>query len=341
MEQTEIDTVARAHSQILQTGAWGRVKGAFGWEELCVTDGSSSSAMILKRRLPIVNKCFFYVPRGPLADYRERNSLTPLLRKIRAMAKEHGALFLRMDPEVDENDAVSLGNLRAEGFVKAKKEIQPRSTFILDLEPGLESIKAGFESKFRYNIHVAEKHGISVALRTDEAAVDEFYGIYSETCSRQNFIIHPLSYYRKIRSEIIEKGLGAVFTAYHGTKAVASVIVFCFGRRVWYMYGASLSSHRNLMPNNLLHWEIIKWAKASGYKEYDLWGIPSNPRPEHPLWGVYRFKKGFNAKLRRFIGSYDLPFNRALYGIFDRGIIMYQNAARLIKKGTMSDSLAE
>lgn len=328
-------------SQILQSDEWGGVKAGFGWEPVKLKLDDGSSAILLKRKLPLINKCFFYVPRGPLIDFDAPAEVSKFVKAAKREAKKHGALFLRMDPEVPENDDEALRILREEGFVKAKKEVQPRSTFILDLSPGLEEIKAGFESKFRYNIHVAEKHGVTIKQGTDESAVEDFYRIYKETCSRQNFIIHPISYYKKIRSLIIGKDMGRVFTAYHEQVPVASVIIFNFGKRIWYMYGASLSSHRNMMPNNLLHWEVIKWAKDLGFEEYDLWGIPSNPKEGHPLWGVYRFKKGFNAKLFKFIGSYDLPFNGLLYRLFDKAIILYQNTVRLIKKGTISDSLSE
>ena len=331
----------KPENQILQSDEWGGVKAAFGWERVKLKLDDKSSVMILKRKLPLIKKCFFYVPRGPLIDFDIPAELKKFVKAVKIEAKKHGALFLRMDPEVAEEDKTAIDILRAEGFVKAKKEVQPRSTFILDLCPDLEKIKAGFESKFRYNIHVAEKHGITVKQGADEEAMEAFYEIYKETCSRQNFIIHPISYYIKIRSLIIDKGMGSVFTAYHEDMPVASVIIFNFGKRIWYMYGASLNSHRNMMPNNLLHWEVIKWAKDRGFKEYDLWGIPSNPKEGHPLWGVYRFKKGFNAKLHKFIGSYDLPFNVFFYRLFDKAIILYQNTVRLIKKGTISDSLSE
>ena len=341
MGPENLDKISEKYSQILQSSAWGNVKGAFGWEPLQVTVAPDSAVLLLKRRLPLIKKCFFYAPRGPLVDFLDPERVRKIFAAVRREADKHGALFLRMDPEIAEDDEAALKNLRAEGLVKAKKEIQPRSTYILDLTPELEKIKSGFESKFRYNIHVAEKHGVKIEKRADEKGIEEFYDIYKETCSRQNFIIHPLSYYKQVRSEIIQKGRGAIFTAYCDGLPIASVIVFGFGARVWYMYGASLGSHRNLMPNNLLHWEIIRWAKSSGFREYDLWGIPSNPNPSHPLWGVYRFKKGFNATLHKFIGSYDLPFNGLLYKLFDRGIILYQNTVRFIKKGTISDSLSE
>ncbi len=327
--------------QILQTDEWGRVKKSFGWEPFRIYFGKNSSCLVLKRKIPLINKCFFYIPRGPVIDYSDKFLIENFLKAVKALSKEQNALFVRIDPEIEESEIGNLNNLKFFGFLKAKKEIQPRSTFIVDLKADLEKIRANFESKFRYNIHVAEKHGVEIKIDLEEKAIDIFYSLYQETCSRQNFIIHPKSYYQKVFSNIIKNNMGCVFTAYFENEPLSSVIIFSLGKRIWYMYGASSNRHRNLMSNNLLHWEIIKWAKAKGFEKYDLWGIPSNPNPKHPLWGVYRFKKGFNGRFVRFIGAYDLPFNKALYKVFDNGIILYQNIVRFIKKGTISDSLSE
>ena len=336
----QFDETAEKYSQILQSYEWGKVKSGFGWQPLMMINGASCSLM-LKRKLPLINKCFFYIPRGPLIDFNDNKAVDEFISAVKAEGKKHGALFLRIDPEADENNASVLSLLKEQGFIKAKKQVQPRSTYILDLTKDENEIVKGFEPKFRYNIKVAEKHGVTVKDRDDEAAIDEFYDIYKVTSSRQTFIIHPLSYYKKIYEVLIKKGMGRVFTAYSGEVPIASVIVFIFGKRVWYMYGASSNEYRNIMPNNLIHMNVIKWARNMGAEEYDLWGIPSNPKEGHPLWGVYRFKKGFGAQLHKFIGAYDLPFNRPLYFVFDYLIIMYQNLSRLIRKGSMSDSLGE
>jgi lipid II:glycine glycyltransferase (peptidoglycan interpeptide bridge formation enzyme) len=154
-------------------------------------------------------------------------------------------------------------------------------------------------------------------------------------------LIHPLSYYQKVRDLLIDKGMGSNFIAYYEGKPIAGVIVFCFGERVWYMYGASSSEYRNVMPNHLLHWSVIKWAKEKKYKHYDLWGIPAKPQEKHPLWGVYRFKKGFNGKEERYIGAQDLPFSPLLFSIFEHGVSFWQNFRSLITKGKIEDSLGE
>lgn len=340
-ESEKFNEEAKKHSQILQSYEWGEVKSAFGWAPIRILIDGVGCVSILKRKLPLINKCFFYVPRGPSIDFKNQDHVGSFISAIKNEAKKHGAVFLRMDPEILENDYETINILKKVGFNKGKKEIQPRTTFILDLTKSLEEIVSNFEPKFRYNMKLAEKKGILVKEDISEKAVEKFYEIYKETCSRQTFIIHPISYYKKIYNLLIKKGMGTLFIAYNDFIPIAGVFIFAFGKRIWYMYGASSNKSRNLMPNNLLHFHVIKWAKEKGFLEYDLWGIPSNPNENHPLWGVYRFKKGFNAKLVKFIGAYDLPFNKIMYKIFDEGIVIYQSMVRLIKKGTIADSLGE
>lgn len=333
--------VAEVSGQVLQSYEWGQLKGSFGWEPLRIKLDDKTGISILKRKLPFINKCIFYAPRGPIVDFQNKDKLKELIAAVKTEAEKNGALFLRIDPEIEDSDTVSLNNLKSLGFIRSGKEIQPRATIILDITKTEDEIMAGFESKFRYNIRLAEKKGVVVEEDISESAVEKYYGIYKVTSQRDSFMIHPLSYYKKVRELIIESGMGTIFLTYIGGVPVAGVFIFAFGKRVWYMYGASSNESRNLMPNNLIHWNVIKWAKERGYKEYDLWGIPANPTLNHPLWGVYKFKKGFNGKTHKFIGAYDLPFNRLQYKLFNSALNGFQNVRSLIKKGKLSDSLGE
>jgi lipid II:glycine glycyltransferase (peptidoglycan interpeptide bridge formation enzyme) len=71
------------------------------------------------------------------------------------------------------------------------------------------------------------------------------------------------------------------------------------------MYGGFDSACRNLMGNYLIHWEIMRRGQAAGLKYYDLQGVPLVKDQNHPMYGFYRFKKGFNGQEVEFIGEYD------------------------------------
>jgi lipid II:glycine glycyltransferase (peptidoglycan interpeptide bridge formation enzyme) len=88
------------------------------------------------------------------------------------------------------------------------------------------------------------------------------------------------------------------------------------------------------MPNHLLMWEAMQWAKARGCDSFDLWGIPEEvgrlaaagqtaPIAESTagLWGVYRFKRGFADQIRYYAGAHDYVYSRAIYGVLHRVMV--------------------
>ena len=79
------------------------------------------------------------------------------------------------------------------------------------------------------------------------------------------------------------------------------------------------------MPAYLLQFEAMRWAKAKGCSEYDLWGIPDADEAElesnfesrsDGLWGVYRFKRGFGGHIHRYEPAVDLVLNQMLYKLY-------------------------
>lgn len=335
-------------SPVLQSFEWGELKSKFGWQaiRLAVEDRGKIIAgiSILKRKIPCTGYSLFYAPRGPILNLFDRGLLEFLLDAVEKEADNHRAISLKMDPEipeVPEKHSDILANLSKLGFVKAHQQIQPRATFLLNLSPDLDEILMSFEEKTRYNIRLAQKKGVVVREVPSKRGIDLFYEMYKGTARRDKFLIHPLKYYEAVREILFEKGMGTNFIAYYQNKPIASVIVFHFGSRIWYMYGASLSEHRNVMPNHLLHWHVIQWAKRKNFKIYDLWGIPVNPKEGHPLWGVYRFKKGFRGKMVKFVGAYDFPYTPLFYNIFENSVLGWRNLRSLITKGKIEDSLGE
>jgi len=72
------------------------------------------------------------------------------------------------------------------------------------------------------------------------------------------------------------------------------------------------------MPNYILQWEAIRWAKNSGCRTYDFWGAPDRIEIEDRLYGVYRFKDGFGPKFIQTPGAWDLPLKPTLYTLYTK-----------------------
>lgn len=330
---------------IIQSYEWGEFKRISGWVPIRIAvfenDKIVGGISIQKRRIPHIGKCLFYAPRGPVLNVTKREHFSVLMSKVYEIAQKHNAIVLKIDPEIDEGNEAALDVLHEHNFQFVEKQIQPRATYFLDLTKTLEDILAGFESKTRYNIRLSLRKGVEVHEETSLEGAQKFYDIYETTAKRDAFIIHNFAYYKRVIGLMADKGMVHLFLAYYKDVPVAGVYIFAFGRKVWYMYGASTNEYRNVMPNQALHWHVIQWAKQQGYTTYDLWGVPANPHEGHPLYGVYRFKKGFGGEFRKFIGMHDHVFKPFWYKLMNSGIKTYVSLRSLIKKGKISDSLEE
>jgi len=200
--------------------------------------------------------------------------------------------------------------------------IQPRRTIIVDLRGSGEEILARMKQKCRYNIRLAEKKGVAVRTWDDVAA---FHRMVLATGERDVFGVHSLEYYRRAYDLFHEAGMCEMLVAEYEGRPLAALMVFARGKRAWYFYGASTDESRNLMPTYLLQWEAMRWAKARGCEEYDLWGVPDEDEAtleanfetrRDGLWGVYRFKRGFGGELRRAAGALDRVYNLPLYRLY-------------------------
>ena len=86
-------------------------------------------------------------------------------------------------------------------------------------------------------------------------------------------------------------------------------------------------------------WEAIRWAKGAGFHTFDFWGVPRNPAPDNPLYGVYNFKKGFGGEMVEFASPYDLPFKPVKYRLLNAGLAL-QGAWRNVRaRGTLRDPM--
>jgi lipid II:glycine glycyltransferase (peptidoglycan interpeptide bridge formation enzyme) len=146
-----------------------------------------------------------------------------------------------------------------------------------------------------------------------------------ETGLRDNFVVRSLAYFEKMYDHLVPPGYMRLYVAEHEGDILSGAINMMFGKKCWYVYGASSNTRRNVMPNYLLQWEMIKWAKESGCTLYDFRGISGDLDPSNPLYGLYRFKKGFNGVFTELIGEFDLVFDPLMYKLWDIGLPLAKN----------------
>lgn len=333
------------NASILQSYEWGKVKSG-SWKPFytaVVDEGENilAVALILKRALPFVGKSIFYGPRGPIFKNKNSDLITFFFSSIRNLAEKENAFVFRCDPEIPENDIEFAKNLTSNGLGYNPENIQPRGTIILDIRPDADTLIKSFHHKTRYNIKLSEKKGVTVEEKNSQDGVEVFYKLFKVTSERDKFLILQKSYFTHLWKTLSEKKMGSIFIAYYDGKPLSAVFMTVYGKTMTYLYGASSNEHRNLMPNHLVHWRAIEWAKSRGVEYYDFWGIPAHPHEQHPLWGVYRFKKGFCETETNWIGTYELILNSFWYLVFEKGAKWIKMAVRFLKTGKIKTSLEE
>jgi len=319
---------ASPQGHLLQTSRWGELKARFGWEveRVALTDGEGivTGAQVLYRSLPL-GLTLAYVPMGPLVDWNDEKAVRSLLTALRQAAQRRGAFCLKLEPNVFDDPSLAR-QLERYNLRISPHTIQPRSTLVVDLSPSLEEILARMKPKTRYNIRLAKRKEVVVRVGV-EADLPRFYQMMQLTGERNSFPIYSRGYYETIYRLFVPAGLARLFLASYQDELLAGLMVFALGHRAWYIYGASSNHHRDRMPNYLLQWETIRWAKEMGCLTYDLWGIPDEdqdllerefPKRSNGLWGVYRFKRGFGARLTRHQGAYDDVYLRPHYWLYNR-----------------------
>lgn len=313
---------AYPNAHLLQTGEWGELKSTFGWKPVRIVR-EKSGVQILFRKLPL-GFTIGYIPKA--------NFDQSLWSEIDFVCKRNRAIFLKFEPDLWEgneshNDA-RITNYR-EAFPWNKLQIsphniQPPRTAIIDIKGTEEEILARMKQKTRYNIRLAEKKRVTVRAWDD---IEAFHKMMLVTGERDKFGVHSLEYYRRAYELLHPQQMGELLLAEFEGKSLAALFVARNGNRAYYLYGASTDEERNRMPTYLLQWEAMKWAKACGCEEYDLWGVPDegeatleeNFEKRHDgLWGVYRFKRGFGGELKRAVQAMDRVYTPLLYWAYLR-----------------------
>lgn len=310
----------------MQSPEWAEVKSNWKNEVIIIEDGNGNikgSMSVLIRKIPFLNYTIMYSPRGPVCDIHDFNTMKALVDSAKQLAKKYKGYVLKIDPDIEREDEefekiISKLGFKVKNTSKNFEGIQPRFVFRLDIKDKTEEqLMEAFHHKTRYNIRLAARKGVEVKIG-ERDDLPEFHKIMVETGVRDEFVIRSLEYFEKMYDCLAPEHL-RLYLAYYEGKLIAGTIAILYGNKVWYLYGASSNDYRNVMPNYLLQWEMIKWALENGCDIYDFRGVSGDLDENNPLYGLYKFKKGFSGKFTEFIGELDLVFNPLVHFAVEKG----------------------
>lgn len=302
----------------LQSYEWGEFRKKTGIKVIrkgLISKGKLIDGFTLTlHKVPKTGFSIGYLPKG---NQPAQEVLDELVR----IGKDENCIFIQLEPNLPSDTEYSI--LNTESLLRpAAHPLFTKYTFVLDLQKNEEELLAAMHSKTRYNIRVAEKHNVVVSEDNSKESFEQYLKLMLETTSRQGFYAHTPLYHKSL-FEILPKKQISNSLSYHllnanlGSKTLTSWVLFVFKDTLYYPYGASSRENREVMANNLIAWEAIKFGKKLGLKYFDMWGaLGPEPDKNDPWYGFHRFKEGYGAKLVEFVGSYDLVIKPAIYEIY-------------------------
>ncbi len=301
------------HTPLWQSAGWAAFQTALGREIRWYRGGSLTGLVVIDRT--VGGYATWDLPRGPLlAPETTPEEAREFLELLTAEAKVDRALALYwsgVDPR-----------LAASGYGRpSPRHEQPEATILVDLTLSDDALLNQMHQKGRYNVRLAQKHGVTVEQSADVGA---YVRLAQETSARDGFRAPSGRHFEHFLKNVPGSFLLLAFAP--GIQGpIAGLIGVAQGETGIYYYGASRDTHRNLMAPYLLQWEAMRHCRTLGCRQYDFLGVaPANAGPTHPWQGISAFKAKFGgtfvtypteriAKIRPLIAS-GLRLKRLILG---------------------------
>ena len=310
--------------QVLQTRAWGEFKRRWGWRpEYWVDDGLGLAVLALRRRVHPLGDVV-YLPRGP-----DVTDAAAVIRVVGDPGLRRGAFVITVDPELRAGE-FDPAPFDGAGLVRVPDIQMSRATIVVDIARDDDALIASFKPKTRYNIRLAARRGVTVEpVEASDANLGTMYSLMAATQDRAHFFLRQRDYFTQYWALQAASGQAQLFFAMYEGDVLAGVFATFIGHRGWYKDGGSVKAHSELMAPHLLQWEVMRWLRDRGVQSYDLVAVPrpSEMSPEHPLFGLYRFKSGFNEEVTEFAGTFDVPVRPWAYALWRHGGYRVASAA--------------
>lgn len=271
---------------LVQSWAWGEAQRQAGVtvKRLRFTDGMTT--VMVRGRPPLA---WAEVDAGPVP------SEVRLVDHLRRWSRRRGLVRLRINSEAPP----AFGEiLRSRGF-QARPELGTARTLLVPL--GADDVMlARFREKTRYNVRVALRQGVEVREGAEPGVMA---ALASATAQRRGIFQPDEAFFRALLERL---AWCRTFVARFEGEPLAAAVVAYHDGRAYYLFGGSSGQRREVKPAYAVQWAAMRSAARAGCVDYDMWGIPSEPDPTDPKFGLWQFKHGFGGRDQAMASTWDL-----------------------------------
>lgn len=280
-------------------------------------EGPNFHYLAIKKHTPVGN--YLYLPYGPI--YEDENGFKNALKSLKNKAKEHKAIFIRIEPR--DPNFINYAPKNA----KKSKDLNPKETWVLDLTQEKDQILTNFSQGTRTRYNTYAKKGLSVEKTREIEKIKELVRLQDKLFKTKNLNTFSQEYFEKElsqpfatlylvkynRPENVEKDPSQP----EENEVIAASLFFDYDDTRYYMQSAANTDYKKLPATVALLTSAIFDAKEKGLKNFDFWGIaPDNAPKSHPWYGFTEFKKSFGGAAKHFAGTYDIVENPAKYKLY-------------------------
>lgn len=304
---------------LLQSWEWGEFQKSLDRRIIRIaamgTAGDIKAAALMIQHDLHFDYSYLYCPRGPIGYNLRPKELEAFLNEISNVARQEKYFMVKADPAwITGNEDLLIDN----GFRKSEHEVQPKCSFIIDLQKNEDELLARMKQKTRYNINLANKKGVVVRASIELADIEQFWQLVRQTSERSSFKPHTKEYYKKQFETFVSHNTIQLYLAEYENKVIAAIMVAYFGKFATYLHGASSDLYRDVMAPYALQWQAIQDAKKSGILFYDFGGVNGETYSNKKWSGITRFKVGFNElqKPTEYVGCFEKVINPVIYSAY-------------------------
>lgn len=259
-------------------------------------------------KLPAIKRGIAYISWGPMWRTREKQRNIEYLRQmLKALLTEYTVrrgLLLRILLNVFDCD-VNSDSIRSifskEGF---QCKLSPYRTFLLDLEPSLEQLRANLSREWRRNLRKAESCNLKIIEGSEDEIYETVNSLYKEMLGRKGFVpLMDVNQVGMIQSYLPEFLKMRIFLCELDGKPIAALVGSGLGDTGIELIAATNDRALKVNASYLLRWRMIQWLKENGCHWFDLGGIDPEKNP-----GSYHAKSGLAGKSgrdTRHIGQFE------------------------------------
>lgn len=212
------------------------------------------------------------------------------------------------------------GNLKSI-FKECGFVYQDHLNIYIDLTKSVDQLWKEVNSKRRNEIRRAKREGTKFSIKKNESDLKKCYEILLEVYERAKLPLPGYDFFRNLYTLNTNNSNNKleIFCAEYKGEIIGCMLALVYENVIYDFFAGSRKEFYKKYPNDLIPWEVFKWAKENNYKIFDFGGAG---KPNTP-YGVRDYKKKFGGKFVNF-GRFEKIHKPAMYQLGKIGLNLYQ-----------------